>query len=191
MVRRNSNVTFIDELQDLEDIDTPINRETQNQQSPQNDLKYQKYIRGYSTPPNESGMNLNNNKNQNMMDQHYNQYMNQHTNENYNQNQQYMNVNDLPMNYDQEYNMPHVTTPVNQSRTNQNMNSESYEVEHIVNFKMPDTLNCRDVAKHTANCPVCSKLYKNDKTMYWVIIFILVVICIMLFNKVLDNKYHN
>ena len=57
MARRNTNVTFIDELQDLEDS-PPIEIQNPN---PQNDLKYQKYIRGYAMPPSESGMNLNKN----------------------------------------------------------------------------------------------------------------------------------
>ena len=63
MTRRNSNVTFIDELQDLEDINTSINSREMQNPNPQNDLKYQKYIRGYAMPPSESGMNLNNDKN--------------------------------------------------------------------------------------------------------------------------------
>lgn len=46
--------------------------------------------------------------------------------------------------------------------------------------------NCIDVSDHVHNCPVCSKLYCNDKTIYIVIIVLLTIICILLLKKVLD-----
>jgi hypothetical protein len=48
-------------------------------------------------------------------------------------------------------------------------------------------LNCLDVANHVKSCPICSKFYDNDKTMYIVAIIILVIICIILMKKVLEN----
>jgi hypothetical protein len=48
-------------------------------------------------------------------------------------------------------------------------------------------LNCLDVANHIKSCPICSKFYDNDKTMYVVAIIILVIICIILMKKVLEN----
>ena len=164
--------------------------------NPQNDLKYQKYIRGYAMPPSESGMNLNNDKN---IDQHYNQYMNKHIPPNMeNQYNTYPHMENqysspyIENQYDQT-NYNHATTPY-QYTNYYNQNNQNYQGdENVEKFKLreSDTLNCRDVAHHTSNCPVCSKLYKNDKTIYWVIIIILVIICILLFNKVLDNKFHH
>lgn len=46
--------------------------------------------------------------------------------------------------------------------------------------------SCLEVAEHVANCPICSKLYNNDKTIYIIAIAILSVICILLLKKVLD-----
>jgi hypothetical protein len=46
--------------------------------------------------------------------------------------------------------------------------------------------NCLEVADHIANCPICSKLYNNDKTMYIIAIVILSIIVILLLKKVLE-----
>lgn len=45
---------------------------------------------------------------------------------------------------------------------------------------------CIDSMDHIQSCPMCSKFYKSDKTLYIVIIIILSIICIMLLKKVLD-----
>ena len=46
--------------------------------------------------------------------------------------------------------------------------------------------SCIDVAEHIATCPLCSKFYKCDNTIYIVTIVILVIICLILLKKVLD-----
>lgn len=47
-------------------------------------------------------------------------------------------------------------------------------------------ISCADVYKHIENCPICGKLYSNDKTLYIVAIIFLAVVCIILLKKVLD-----
>jgi len=47
-------------------------------------------------------------------------------------------------------------------------------------------LNCLDVANHVQGCPICSKFYHNDKTMYIVAIVVLLLICLMLLKRVLN-----
>lgn len=60
--------------------------------------------------------------------------------------------------------------------------------EHYENTFYPQsTINCIDVANHIKNCPICSKFYDNDKTMYVITIIVLIVICIILIRKVLEN----
>lgn len=49
-----------------------------------------------------------------------------------------------------------------------------------------DGPSCLDVADHIENCPICSKLYKDDKTVYLIAIVVLAIICIILLKKVLD-----
>ena len=46
--------------------------------------------------------------------------------------------------------------------------------------------SCIDVANHVANCPICSKFYNNDKTLYILTIVILAIFCILLLKKVLN-----
>lgn len=208
MTRRNANVTFIDELQDIEDLDSSnniengqINSQQQSNGGGGNDLIYRKFIRGHAMPPNESGMNLNNANNQNTKE-HYNQYMNQHSNyqrsnssmENYGNMNQYVNVNDYVNPHTTSYSKQYMNgnkdaiyqDTIYQDIIENNDNDNENQVEE--HFKHKDNLNCRDVAQHVSNCPVCSKLYKNDKTMYWIVISILVILCIIMFNKILESN---
>ena len=48
-------------------------------------------------------------------------------------------------------------------------------------------IHCIDICNHIKNCPICSKFYRNDKTALYVIVFILIIICILLFKKVLSD----
>ena len=59
--------------------------------------------------------------------------------------------------------------------------------DSLESFSEHRKLNCIDVANHIKSCPICSKFYENDKTMYIVAIIILVVLCIILMKKVLEN----
>lgn len=60
-------------------------------------------------------------------------------------------------------------------------------LENFSHFSRGDNLNCIDVANHIKSCPICSKFYDNDKSMYIVAIIILIIICIILIRKVLEN----
>jgi hypothetical protein len=63
-----------------------------------------------------------------------------------------------------------------------------HEVKSITTFDMPsNTPTCLDIAEHIANCPICSKFYNNDKTLYIVAIVVLSIICVILLKKVLDK----
>ena len=58
---------------------------------------------------------------------------------------------------------------------------------NLTKYNMPDgTPSCLDVAEHIANCPICSKFYCNDKTIYIIAIVVLAIICVLLLKKVLD-----
>ncbi len=44
-------------------------------------------------------------------------------------------------------------------------------------------LNCINVAEHTSECIVCSKIYRDDSTIYiFIIIFLLIIVIILLKN---------
>jgi hypothetical protein len=46
--------------------------------------------------------------------------------------------------------------------------------------------SCLELAQHAQNCPLCSKVYDNDKTVYIVTIIVLAIICILLLKKCLS-----
>jgi hypothetical protein len=48
-------------------------------------------------------------------------------------------------------------------------------------------ISCIDIAKHVKSCPICSKLYENDKSIYIIAIVFLLVVCIILLKKVIES----
>ena len=57
----------------------------------------------------------------------------------------------------------------------------------VKTFNMPaNSPSCLDVAEHIANCPICSKFYNTDKTVYIIAIVILFIIVFLLLKKILD-----
>lgn len=46
--------------------------------------------------------------------------------------------------------------------------------------------NCIDIARHIESCPICSKFYQNDKTVYIIAIVILSIVCLLLLKRVLN-----
>lgn len=56
-------------------------------------------------------------------------------------------------------------------------------------YVMPSPqFNCLDVASHIQKCPLCSKFYENDRSMYWGAIVFLALVCIYLLKKLIDAK---
>lgn len=59
--------------------------------------------------------------------------------------------------------------------------------EEVKTIDMPENSpSCLDVAEHIMNCPLCSKFYHNDNTIYIITIIVLVIIVVLLLKKVLD-----
>jgi len=50
----------------------------------------------------------------------------------------------------------------------------------------PRHITCYEVYEHIENCPICKKFYKQDNTIYLVIIAILALVCALLLKKVLN-----
>jgi|DEB0MinimDraft_12_1074336.scaffolds.fasta_scaffold162562_1 hypothetical protein len=46
--------------------------------------------------------------------------------------------------------------------------------------------SCLAIAEHVKDCPICSKFYNNDNTIYIIVIVVLAIICILLLKRVLD-----
>lgn len=56
---------------------------------------------------------------------------------------------------------------------------------YIEKFASPQ-FNCIDIARHIQDCPICSKFYSSDKTIYIIVIVILAIVCLLLLKKVLN-----
>jgi hypothetical protein len=72
-----------------------------------------------------------------------------------------------------------------QSQSQSQAESKSQALKE--HFNMPfGSPSCLDVAEHISKCPICSKFYNTDKTIYIIAIITLAIICILLLKKVLD-----
>jgi hypothetical protein len=131
------NVTYIDDLPDLDDLESGGGFNTQHMEEDYNQPKYQKFIRnpgGIPPPHPESGMN-----NQGGQKQQQNEFFE-------------------PPQQKQQANMRPIS----------------------------DTPSCLEIHDHIQQCPICSRFYKNDNTVYIIAIVILSIICILLLKKVLN-----
>ena len=48
------------------------------------------------------------------------------------------------------------------------------------------SISCKDVYEHIETCPICKRFYKNDNTVYLIVIGILIILCILLIKKILS-----
>ena len=49
-----------------------------------------------------------------------------------------------------------------------------------------ENISCIDVADHIKTCPICSRLYDQDRTIFYVVIALLVIVCLFLLKRVLN-----
>ncbi len=47
-------------------------------------------------------------------------------------------------------------------------------------------LSCILISHHVKHCPICSRLYNTDRTIYLIIIFFLCLLCLILIKKILN-----
>jgi hypothetical protein len=45
--------------------------------------------------------------------------------------------------------------------------------------------SCIDVNLHISDCPICSRFYNNDCSLYIIAIVVLAIICVLLLKRVL------
>lgn len=160
MYGQKRNVTFIEELPELDDLESSPGQsrfDTPYQNGPSHSVgdplnfqdhgnsaqvpdKFRKFIRNsMGQPPPESGMNT----------YHQQQQQQQHQ---------------------QEFFQPNIQ----QQQPLQPMRPSD------------DSPTCLTVADHIGCCPICSKFYKSDNSIYIISIVILAIICILLLKKVLN-----
>ena len=73
----------------------------------------------------------------------------------------------------------------------------SYQMQPQQNGPMPQHgvlvdpqfshINCLEIAHHVNGCPICSRFYNPDKTLYVIAVVLLSVICLLLVKRVLET----
>lgn len=178
MYRKNPQYTTpIEELPDLEDIEP--HRQAKNMAMtkpgfsgtpgvvPEN--KYTKFLRNSHVVPSESGMS-------NGQPSYEQQYLDK--------------LNDMKQpEVDREpYHPVEQQRVYNSNQEHNNMNNNmNFEQQFRERYEPPKPeITCIDVANHIEKCPLCSKFYNNDKTVYIIAIVLLSIICLLLLKKVLN-----
>lgn len=52
---------------------------------------------------------------------------------------------------------------------------------------MQHMITCPEVMDHIQNCPICSKLYNQDKTLYLIIIVLMGLVILILLKRILEK----
>ena len=163
-----NQITLIEDLPSLDDLEIPKSA-GMSMIPPNESNKYQKFIRnnGYTTP-NQSGMGPTG-KHQNLKiiqpppleEPRQNFYFEpEEEYQPYNAQRVYENYDTPPL-------------PLKQSHSH---------IDRITGH------SCVDVAEHTINCLVCSKLYANNNTIFILIIVFLAVVNLLLLKRILETS---
>lgn len=164
--RTNRNYTLIEELPDLEELERNQPQQQSNGFSmipPDNANQMQKFIRNGYEPPMESGM--------------IPQQPQQRPQRQQNQQEQQVTIQQF---------IPPPPPPQNYMIEDPRMFEPPPMHEHRHHMMMGGELNCINVADHTTNCVVCSRLYQSNNAGYIVVIILLAIICILLLKRVLN-----
>jgi len=166
-------VTFIENLPDLEDINGLT--------SDQYKLVNRKIRQNFQPPHSSSGMNINTDVNYGSRNQDRQHFIANTSQENNNLNTSTIQESAQNIIYNQSQSQSQ-----SQSQA-QSQAVQAHSQEGFKHFNMPICYpSCLDVAEHISKCPICSKFYNTDKTIYIISIITLVIICILLLKKVLD-----
>jgi len=55
---------------------------------------------------------------------------------------------------------------------------------NIQNIQALDTISCIYIARHIEECPICSRLYDTDKTLYILAILGLLILCFLMVKRI-------
>ncbi len=167
------NITPIEMLPELDDLEKGnINKDAKDVNNPsysgammlppaERD-KFGRYIRGNHAFSPESGMRPTSN------------FMYQQQPPQPQQPQQQLPQVPMPEQYQQQYQRQY------------QQQYEPYQAQQPQQVYDVSSPSCIDVANHIASCPICSKFYNNDKTVYIIAIILLSILCVLLLKKVLD-----
>lgn len=188
-----NNFTLIDDLPTIEELEIPKSA-GMGMIPPSEANKFQKYIRNSGiTTPSQSGMMSNNRMQQQpttptktggMMPNQRNMYYQQPIDDPNNlRDQMYQEIDFNPQL--QRYHPPnekymnmHQSEKYNPYRTYENFESSAPpKKEH----------SCVDIAEHTANCMVCSKLYASNNTLLIFLVIFLALVNLILLKRIIET----
>ena len=77
---------------------------------------------------------------------------------------------------------------VNQQQSQSQLQSSPPQIQRYSQPppQMSSQPSCLDIASHVHDCPICSRFYHCDRTIYIVIIAIISMICLLLLKKILN-----
>ncbi len=194
---------MLDDLPNLDDLETP-------KQTPNNGMsmippsevnRYQKFIRnnGISTPK-QAGMGMESFQQPNpgqlpkmQAPPQYQPYESNRVYENFDMNLPIMYRNrgqNFPVRiprYEEIQEYENNNLPRHKHFHEHDGNKHKHFHEHDGN-KHKHSYSCVEVADHTSNCAVCSKLYSNNNTIFIFIIIFQAVILLLLLKRILETS---
>jgi hypothetical protein len=69
-----------------------------------------------------------------------------------------------------------------------NLPSQVPYYQHFEHVRQSDELSCMTIANHIKECPICSKFYNCDNSMYIVCIVLLIIVCIILLKRIIEKN---
>jgi len=75
--------------------------------------------------------------------------------------------------------------PRNAPVQNEIMHVQQPQPRQEINLALHN-ISCLDIANHIQDCPICSRFYNNDKTIYIICIVVLAIVCLLLLKRVLN-----
>lgn len=58
------------------------------------------------------------------------------------------------------------------------------QVDHRLDIPLSQPISCITIAQHIDNCPICSRLYDTDKTLYILAIIGLLILCFLMVKRI-------
>lgn len=199
MSYNQKNITLIDDLPTLDDLEMP--KTSGLNMIPDSEVhKYQKFIRnsGHTTPP-QSGMapstQMNSMMTPQLSPQMHHQMQQQMANPNpqmYNSpviqdvHQNKHNTKDyVSYNLENTYN-PYVAPKVYENFDNKEQNTGKKPRKSHFN-STSGHLTCIDVADHASTCSVCSRLYSNNNTLLIIFLVMSLVFNMIFIKKIVES----
>jgi hypothetical protein len=62
-----------------------------------------------------------------------------------------------------------------------------HQPQQIYPHQFSEDISCITIANHVKECPICSRFYNNDHSIYIISIILLIIVCILLVKKIIEK----